>query len=275
MISDRSIRPSKIGIKSFTKWFPHYIASPDFDRFRTLKPFNCALNEQEVLMPLIGETNNKILSSCRGMKYFDFEANWDQFLNLLKSTEIVQLLSHFHMKLPLSSIVTSDGIYMVIDGLTQSDEEYKFLQATYSGCGNNCDLNDCDECQETFSEIFNYIFNKYDQDYMIHVQIPMHWGHQMAHILFRMAQIMYPNYQWIIVEGDVHSTVYTKDGGGIVFDLLRWYLHRTSRSPNEFHPELVLANALGKRVHGYSNNENHHYSTKSSVVTNNPVTMEA
>jgi hypothetical protein len=177
------------------------------------------------------------------MRYYDFEANWEEFYKHLHSPKITKLLTKVGLSHPLYRCSRGDGIVTHIDMLVENDPEYQ---------KQNKELvfedEDDDEAQEAFFSLHDKFYKKYSEPKMIHTNIPSGRCHQIAIPLMVIAQQMYPKYTWVLLNGNKHSTVYTKDDGGIMFDLLMWFIHRTDK---RLTADSVYLNAQGKKGKNY------------------------
>src|SRR6185503_16367238 len=100
------------------------------------------------------------------------------------------------------------------------------------------------------SLMFDKYMYKHTRPNTILANIPLCRGHQLAPVLFEIAQQLYPENIWVYLDGDTHSTVYTRDDGGILFDLIFWYYDRTYNKTGKceyFGANNIFANVRGKK----------------------------
>ena len=166
-------------------------------------------------------------------QYYNFDANWSKFYKHLRSREITAILKEHGLTHPLYHCSRGDGIEQSILDMTQNDEEYKMELS-------NLDLDDDKEC--------NKLFDKYNKKYtnrkLLHINFPTGRCHDLAPALFAIATKMYPEKQWIHIQGDKHSTVLCVEEG-IVFDLIFYYLQ--TRCEEDTTASYLYLSSVGKK----------------------------
>ncbi len=180
------------------------------------------------------ETTNKVKLEP---KYFDFAANWDEFYKYLHSPLITKMLARHGLTHPLYKCARGDGMHQIIMDLAQ--EEMDEIQKT-----RNFEDNSDDE--EEFSEMYDIYFEKHSQPKMIHSNIPSGNGHHIVESLFKIAQLMYPEKKWVMLQGEYNSLVYNPEEK-IVFDLLMWF-HSTHMTCDSYKAPAVLREIFEKKI---------------------------
>lgn len=164
------------------------------------------------------------------MQYYDFTANWPKVYDLLTKNRIVwRMMEERGLDHPLYCHSHGNGMRrhvldLVNDDLErQAETEEMLQQCDNSDCGNDGET--CNECDELFDKIFEKYEKKHTQPDMMHVSIPEGRCHTFAHVLFAVANSLHPDWNWILVTGDKHSTVYCEEKK-IVFDLVFYFYNK-------------------------------------------------
>ena len=169
------------------------------------------------------------------MQYFNFEKHWEEFRKHLHSEEIVTMLRENNLTHPLWECAHGDGMHnliheMACDDIDKLQKSGKVFE---------------DDDNEEFFEFFDFYFNRYAQPEYIHYYIPSGRCHDIASSLFKIAQLIFPNKKWILLQGTNHSTVYNEEEN-ILFDLLMWFHNRRPGNSIDYSAKTLYENVLGK-----------------------------
>lgn len=174
------------------------------------------------------------------MQYYDFTKHWQAFNKILQSDEIKNLIiSRGELQLPLSRNCETSVLEDWLDEMREKNPEHKKaleeLDEIY--------IPDSEEWDDALQDLYDNTKILEDTSQIV-ANVPVGACHSFAPILFAIAKKLCPKYKWILLKGNHHSTVFTLDGGGILFDLIMYFLHMTD--PNTgYDPELIYKQTIG------------------------------
>lgn len=174
------------------------------------------------------------------MKYYDFDANWKRVNKLLHSKPVTAILKKYGLSHPLWSCARTDCMVQIIDKIVEADPKYIKEKAKLDEDESTWD----DESSHAeYYKLDDKYFKKHSKPDMMHSNIPQGRCHQLAPALFYMAKKLFPDNQWVYIDGDNHSSVYSPDAK-ILFDLLFYYFY-THENDKDLSSKRVF-----KQIHG-------------------------
>lgn len=214
------------------------------------------------------------------MQFYDFEGNWRAFVKVLHSPRITKLLKAQGLTHPLYKCAWEDAVRDHIISLAQDDDYYmesrddfisEFINENKQLLGSELDRipmeNRFDYLSDTcptfgksvWEFLESYIEDVYFQPQEMCTNVPVGRCHLFAVVLFEIAKELHPDRNWVLLEGDKHSTVYTLDGN-ILFDLTLYYLQREGQllpkiSVDDIYRNVNGDNALIKKDRPLFNSE--------------------